>query len=472
MLRLTGIVKSFVIARLLGPAGNGLWQHFMLVFEYSQFAGFGVLEGLSKQLGHRIGSGDERAVNEARTTGMGGVCLVAAVLWIAFVIWALPRWEDLHPADRWGLPIVGLMVTLELVTNVYRSLLRAYSRIHVISSVAVAFALSNLILALILLPGLKILGALVAWVVTRAITTVWLVHKSGYRILPAWNPAVLKVLVITGFPIFLLNLTKLATRNIDRVLVDTVLDKADLGIYGLAVTVASLIRYAADAVGFVIYPIFLRKYGQTRDPRALAEQLVQPTMFLSVLVPAALGLSYLVLHLPILWLLPEFVASIEIFRLLTVSIVFSSLAILPSFYLIAIDRQRWLVVVGMLTAVFNYLVGFQWIEQGWGLAGVAAAMSTGLALHCTIVLLMAGASAFGSLASAAAWTVRTYLPVVYLAAIVLGIHAYFPRWLPEWGEVSRSLAEGAAFLLLSAPLLVIVERRSGFIRSLRSRRES
>ncbi len=57
----------------------------------------------------------------------------------------------------------------------------------------------------------------------------------------------------------------------------------------------------ADAVGFVVYPIFLRTYGETRDPRALAGHLVRPTEFLSLIVPTVLGLAWLVLHLPILW---------------------------------------------------------------------------------------------------------------------------------------------------------------------------
>ena len=62
-LRFTGILKSFVVARMLGPAGNGLWQHFVIISEYCQYSHFGALQGLNKVLGHRVGRGDEEGAD-------------------------------------------------------------------------------------------------------------------------------------------------------------------------------------------------------------------------------------------------------------------------------------------------------------------------------------------------------------------------------------------------------------------------
>jgi len=474
-LRVAYLIKGFLVARILGPVGNGMWQHFMLVFEYSQYAHGGLLPGLSKHLGHEIGRGDELSVLDARRSGVGGALATSVGLLLVILGYVAFHWETIHPVDRWGVPLIGLIGVIEQLTNAYKAVLRAYSRIGVISRVAFAFAISNFVVSIVLLvtlpPGLKMLGLLVAWLVTRTGTTAWLLRQSGIPFQPQLDPTALRVLLVTGFPIFLFHLTQVALKNIDRVLVDMVLDKEDLGIYGIAVALATLVRFGTEAIAFVIYPIFLRRYGETREPRALRRHLVEPTAFLAVAVPLALGLSYLVLHLPVLWLLPRYVPSIDIFRLLTVSVVFSCLAILPAFYLMAIDRQNWLVPVGAVTVGFDWAAGYWLVHQGWGMQGVAAAMGVGSFLYATSVLLLSGRLALASVAAGVTWTLRTYLPVGYSAAAVaailwVGRHSV----LSAWTETPRSLAEGALFLLLAAPLAVGFERRTGFLRQWRTGR--
>ena len=470
-LRFATMIRSFVVARVLGPAGNGLWQHYSLIFEYGQTAQFGVMEGYNKRIGHLLGQRDDTHLERARTSGLAGVLMAGVLLWVVLIVLVASRWDRMHPTDRWALPVLGVLVILEQLTNVYKALLRAYGRIPLITAVQLRFALSNLVLSLALLPGLEMTGLLGAWLVTRAGTTFWLVRRSDEPMRFAIQWAELRTLLVTGFPIWGYNLTKLALRNVDRVLVDSVLAKDDLGIYGLAVTLASLVRYSADSVGFVIYPIFLRLYGETRDPARLREHLEKPSAFLSLLVSIVLGFSFLVLHLPVLWFLPDFVASIEIFRLLTVSTVFSCLSILPGFYLMAIDRQNWLVPLGLGAAAFNYFVGLAAIRAGWGLPGVAMATATGLFLHCTVVLTLCGRYARGSVAAGLRWAAGIYLPVLWVAGVVAAIRLSAPHLpMAAWGETSRASVEGAVFVLVSVPLLVHFERRTGAIRKLRQRR--
>ena len=470
-LRIGNLIKGFAVARILGPAGNGLWQHFSLIFEYSNYANFGVLPGYTKELGHRVGRGQQGEIDVAKDTGLAGVFYSAIALWIGLIVYVVLAGDSLDPVDRWGLPVLGLIVVLEQVTNTYKALLRAYSRIGIISRVALTFAVANLSLGLALLFPLKILGLMIAWLVTRAATTIWLIRASGYGFRPRINPAVLKTLIVTGFPIYLFHLTNVAMRNIDRVLVDSVLDKADLGIYGIAVTLSGLVRYGADAVGFVIYPIYLRLYGETSDPTRLRERLDKPTLFIALFVPIVLGVLWLSLHLPIRWLLPEYEASIDVFRLLTVSVIFSCLGILPGFFMMAIDRQNVLVPLGLLAVAFNYFVGFEAIDRGYGLPGVAGVTGVGLVFHTTIVFLLAGRAAFDSWGGAVRWIGRTYLPIVYFAAVVLGLDQLKSRDpFAGWSDVPQTVALVAIFLVMTVPVLWQFERRTAFLQELKKAR--
>lgn len=463
-MRFATLVKGFVVAKVLGPEGNGLWQHFVILGEYCQFTHLGALPGMNKVLGHRIGQSDEAGAARARATGLGAVVFASSILWVILASVSLGRDPGLEPVERWGLAVLGLIVVLEQVNFTFMAFLRAYSRIQVISLFSFGFAAANLVISLALLPSFGVLGLLMGWAISRAATTAWMAHKSGFAFRLALRAGVLRELLVTGFPIFLFHLTRVGLRNIDRVLVDSVLARGDLGIYGLAVTIASLVRYAAEAVGFVVYPIFLRRFGETRDPQALMDLLTRPTRLLGLGIPFVLGLAYLVLHLPVLWLLPRFVPCIEIYRLLTISVLFSCLAILPGFFLMAVNRQNWLVPMGLATIAFEYLVGFELVRRGWGLPGVAMTMGAGTGAYCTAVMLFSGRIAMGSTRAAGGWVVRTYGPAVCFAALVAALRWIVPRTaVGQWNEYYRAGLEGALFLAFSVPILWWVERKTGLL---------
>jgi O-antigen/teichoic acid export membrane protein len=468
VLRFTTLLKGFIVARVMGPEGNGLWQHFVIIAEYCENCHFGALPGLSKVFGHRVGQGDEAGATAVRHTGTAAVMGAALLLWAGLVLFVVMRGDSLATHDRWGLPLLGFLVFFDQLNFSYQGILRVYGRIQLISGVNLMFAFANLIVAVSLMLKFGILGLLAGWGLTRFVTTLWMVKRSGFSLRPSIDRATLRILMLTGFPIFLFHLTRVGLRNIDRVLVDTVLEKSQLGIYGLAVTLAGLIRYVAEAVAFVIYPIFLRAFGATRDPRALTRHLVRPTELLSLLVPIVLGFSYLVLQLPIYWLLPQFVESIAIYRLLTFAMAFYCLAVLPGFYLMAIDRQNWLVPMGLGVIAFEYFVGRRLIGMGYGLPGVAVTMGAGAFAYCTAVLLYAGAFAFRSTRRLFAWVGKIYLPVALFSGVVALILRIVPRTpLGSGGEVSRAAVEGGLFLLVSVPVLLAYERRHGVLRSLR-----
>ena len=396
--------------------------------------------------------------------------LTAILSAVVLTAYALFRGDELHSIDRYGLPLLGLIVLAEQLNFTYMAILRVHGQIRLISRMSAFFAIMNLLVSVAFLPFMGVQGLLLAWLATRTATTAIMVKKGGLSFHPQLDLTILRRLVVVGFPIFLFQLTRVALRNIDRVLVDHVLTKAQLGIYGLAVTIAGLVHYVAEAIAFVIYPIYLRMYGETRDPTALRPHLTRPTEFLAMFLPVVLGLGCLVLHLPILWLLPEYVAAIEVFRLLSVSVGLSSLAILPGFYLMAIDRQNWLVPVGLCAALFDYFFGRWMIDQGFGLPGVAAAMGLGTLLHSTGVLLLAGWHAYRSRTAAGTWIAKLYAPGAYFAGIVLLLRWALPKTaLGESSETLRSLVAGALFLAVSLPVLALYEKRTKFLQGLRLR---
>ncbi len=468
--RAATLVKGFIVAKVLGPEGNGLWQHFVLISDYALYSHLGTIPGLNKDLGHRIGERDEARIRATQNAGVGAAIVSAMAMAAALGTHVLFRGDALHPADRVGLPILGLIVIAEQINVSYMAILRVHGRIGTISVTTAWFALANLVVSVALLFVLGVQGLLVGWLVTRVVTT-WIMIRAGREpFRPSWDRAIVGRLLGVGFPIFLFHLTRVALRNVDRVLVDHVLPIAQLGIYGLAVTIAGLVHYAAEAIGFVIYPVYLRRFGETRDARQLAESLAKPTEFLSIALPITLGLSCLVMHLPILALLPEYASCIVPFRLLSISVALSCLAILPGFFLMAVDRQNALVPMGVVIVLFEYLAGRLAISHGWGLPGVAAVMGVGAFLYVTAVMAYAGRLAFGAPGAVARWIGETFLPLAGCAALVVLLMAAGGREpLASWSEAGRAGVQALVFLACTFPVLARYERRTGFVASLKSR---
>lgn len=471
--RVATLLKGFIVAKVLGPEGNGMWQHFVLIWDYALYSHLGALPGLNKELGHRMGAKDDERAATTRDTGVGAIFGSSLVFAAMLALYALVRANQLHPVDRIGLPILGLVVVAEQLNFTYMAILRVHGKIRTITRTTSIFAISNLVVSIALLPFLGVQALLLGWLLTRSATTIMMIREGGYPFHPRIDPLILRRLLAVGFPIFLFHLTRVALRNIDRVLVDQVLERSRLGIYGLAVTIAGLAYYAAEAVAFVLYPMFLRLYGETRDATRLRDTLVKPTEFLSIAIPAGLGLTCVLIHLPILWILPEYVECIEIVRLLSISASLSCLAILPSFYLMAIDRQNGLVPIGAAIVAFDYFVGRWAIGAGYGLPGVAATMNVGTLIYAVTVIGVAGVHAYDSARRAALWVAKTLAPGVYFGAVVFLLAWGLPKTaLGNAGEMARSSVAAAIFLAVSVPVLIVYERRSGFMRSLRSRSKS
>lgn len=471
--RFATMAKGFVVAKLLGPEGNGLWQHFVLISDYALHSHLGTLPGLNKDLGHRFGEGRPEEIQRVQSTGAGAVLASAILLALAIVAFVIWRGPSLHPVDRLGLPLLGLILIVEQWNFTLQAVLRIHGKIRPISTTTSIFAIANLVLSVALLPWLGIYALLLGWLVTRCGTT-WLLHRAGgVTVRPGFQWPVFRRLFAVGFPIFLFHLTRVALRNIDRVLVDQVLSKSELGIYGLAVTLASLAFYLAEAVAFVIYPVYLRVYGETKDPTRLVDQLTRPVEFLAVFLSAALGFSCLVLHLPILALLPEYAACIEIFRLLSISVGLTCLAILPGFYLMAIDRQNLLVPLGVAIVGFEYFAGRAMIDRGGGLPSIALVMSIGALVYAAIVLFISGRFATGSSAKALAWVGRSLLACAVFGGLSAGVLGAENRltFLPA-GEFARAAWGSAAYLLVVAPMLIVYERRVRFLGSFKRRSKS
>jgi hypothetical protein len=188
-----------------------------------------------------------------------------------------------------------------------------------------------------------------------------------------------------------------------------------------------LVNYVSEAIAFVVYPIYLRAYGETRDATALRPHLTRPTEFLSLFLPMVLGSAAC-------FCTCRFFGSCRLrFRDRRVSFALRVGRSLVARHSCPVSiswpstgRTRSF-PIGLGAALFDYFFGRWMIDQGFGLRGVAGAMALGTFLHTTCVLSLAGWHSHRSRTGVMQWIARLYAPAAYFAGIVLPLALASPQ---------------------------------------------
>jgi O-antigen/teichoic acid export membrane protein len=392
------LVVSFLLARILGPDGRGVYAVVVLVpttlFAFSQL-------GLGSALTfHAGGDGSVRDL-ERHGVILGGAisCLVAGA-----TLLALPALEPnvlrTAPDDllRIALVALPLRVVATFAGNILygRHRFRAYNLILAIQSVL------GVVLVIVLVGwlGLGVPGAVAAYLLFVAFGTVAVLaeldrhRRSSERRTAAGAsgdagreaPGRVSVRDLAGFGLRLYPST-VATflgYRADVFLLGWLLGSAsEIGIYAVAVSLAELVFNVPDSVGTVLFP---RIASVTRDE---ADRLAPAMSRMTTLVTAGAGLALV----PVAWvalaiLLPAFVPGIVPLIVILPGIVSLSIAKVLTSYLAGIERLgavTWAAVAALVANVIANLV----LIPRWGINGAAAASLFSYTLYACLMVVAA-----------------------------------------------------------------------------------
>lgn len=471
--RFAYVLRGFLAARLLGPATFGQWNVFLLAFEYGQYAHFGVLNGLNKETAFRLGRGEPDEARRMEDAGLASMLLTSVGSWLLLLAGAfLFRRDAISPPVLAGLLLVGALVVVEEVVLTFVSVARAHGNIAIVSRTELLHAVVNLAVSAVLLVPFGLPGLMVGWVATRAGAMIYLLTRSGLRIRPRPDRARAWHLLRRGSWIFLYLVMAALLRTVDRAVILGGVGVETLGLYAMAATVAGLVANLPAALSFVLYPDFLRRFGATGDPAALAGSLERWSLALASVTP----LLWLALSLavpPMLYYaLPDYLGAVPAVRLLLAGSIFGSLAQVPIFFLLAIDRDAWLVWLSALGALLGVGLCLAALRLGWGIEGVAAAKALADTAYGAALLFVAARLGRGSARAAARLVARCAVPA-FLALGVVAVCAVWPglpAWRPSEPDLAATALRAALVAALSLPPLLWWGRRIGLAHAWREAR--
>lgn len=307
------LALASVTARWLGPAGKGTLSLILLSSGLlALLLGGGVNVAnvyftASRRL--PVSQLTRLSVSWTLLASSGALVLIAgATIWHVHVIPGVPRW--------------GLWAALSLIPwivlgNNFSGILQGLQRILAVSRIRLLQNGLTLLLTLLLVAGMhwSLYGALVAVLAGQVIGVglmSGMLRDNGGRFRPHW-PGRDRDVTAFGLKGHVANLLQFLNYRLDMFLVNYFLGPAAVGIYGVAVSLAELMWFLPDAVGFVIVP---RTAAARTDvgtsgwryailtTAAAAVGAVMLAIAAPVIIRSVFSASFVSAYPALLWLLP------------------------------------------------------------------------------------------------------------------------------------------------------------------------
>jgi O-antigen/teichoic acid export membrane protein len=452
---LLGTAASLLLRMAVSPAQMGVWQALKLFLSYANYANLGISKGAAREYNVALGRGDtaraRRGLDLAFTVNTATSLLYAAVL-VGVGLWigAAGRGEW---AGTWalGLAAVGAMAVLSRYMTFHVTILRASQRFAVTARLALLEAALTLGVGVTAtwwfgLPGLY-LGTLVVLVAS----IVFVRRHAAVPLRPAFDAVEIRRLIGMGGPILLAGAVSSLLRSLDKWMILAWFDDREfqLGCYSLAVMVGTQLFGLGNMLATVTGPRYGEQFGRTGDRRAVALLAARASELqgAAIALPAAWAL---LLVPPLLaWLLPDYGPGLAPIAWLVPGMVFFTLALPASQYLVAVGEERRALAAVLAATVLGAAGNLAALHAGLGLVGVAAATSLGYAAYFVIVV---GASIWGQLDGPARGRYAAMLALAVGPTLALALW-----WSPVGGAGGAAIGEpGGRLVALRVAAVTLV----------------
>lgn len=383
--RLLALVKSALLAALLGPSSFGVLSAVATVLAYTAFLDVGLFHAMNREVPMLRGSNDSaEAVRVIRASRSGSLATGFTAAAIMAGCSALQAYGILD-GNWWLSALLSLAVAMQTLAGMLHALCYAEMRfdlqaraLTVATFVDLAFSMAGAYL-------FGVAGALSGFVLAPLVQ--WVVLRRGFGpIALLWDFPLMWRLIGIGVPIGLVWLANTNLVGLDKLVILFGLGPEPLGLYSIAAVAGTLVTIGPNAVSQMITPRVLEKAGRQENSGSL--NLVRRSQEVSGMVGgtvAAIGIA--VVPVAIAVMLPAYRAAVPSAQVLMIaSAVFGLVHPLVG-YFVAQMRQLEVAAWYLSFGFANVLVDVVLLRAGMGLVGVASgSLLTYLALYASLQL--------------------------------------------------------------------------------------
>jgi len=356
----SGVFVGFLIPKILGVTEYGYYKIFTLYTTYIGIFSFGISEGLYlKYSGVKYENLDLKGIRfYTRLVALLQV-LIAIVLSIIAVFYLPGEYKFIFIALSIYLTALNITTYYQYIAQMTMRF-RDYSARNLIKSV---LTICSVILMYIIYraQGKNLLSYRYYLFFVLCISTVLLVmyiikfREATFGVADNWKDkhTELADLIKKGIPFVVATLCSTLILGIDRQFVSIGFDTSTYGIYAFAYNMLSLVTVCTSAISTVLYPTLKQsKEGQ------INEKFPVLVTFVSVFVFVALN-SYFPLKVFVNWFLPQYVDSLEIFRIAFPGLAFSAaISVVMQNYYKLLDKNTLYFFINLLVLGLSVITNF------------------------------------------------------------------------------------------------------------------
>ncbi len=357
----SSVITAALLTRHLGPAGYGQYTLIMALTTFLVTIG---------NWGTQIIGVRELSTTKKKSKLFSSLIILRFILGgiaigfgTTFVLFS-PIFKNIQQLGLLSLILVFALIFETSFNVIFQSLLKMDRRalINIISS----FLFLGFTFILLKL-NFQLLAPLISWIITRSVTISFAYILSKKLISWNWTPQkkLVKQLFIQSLPLgTLLVLSTAYDQAIDTFIIQQYLGEQQVGFYGLAYKVYSNLVLPAYFLNNTLFPLLSKK---KKFNQVLKTGIKLSSLCLLGLVP----LTYLSAPKLIPLLAGNnFFASIGILQILSLSLVFAYINHLTGFSLIAINKQKTSLKIGLLSLTWNLVLNLYFIPK-YGITAAA-----------------------------------------------------------------------------------------------------
>jgi len=319
-----------------------------------------------------------------------------------------------------------------------------------------------LVIACVLIFSNPVIGGLIGSGLSVLIVLLYWMIKGAYIFPYKISLATIKKCFFFGIPVLAIGILDSCTVSIDRMFIAINMKEAQLGYYALGIMISGMVSLIPGSVASVLYSTMLENYSVNNDPKDVKSLLVGPIRVMWAIIILLIGFSIIAIPCLIHLFIPKYIPSIPIVQMLLFGSFFMSSSQVPGMFLIAVNRQRFLIMLQLTSIALVSLVDWLLIHLGYGLTGVATGTICGYLVYGLGYTSIALYMATGKREEVGKYIFWQTFPVVMLLLTFLILNKLFPDSRDMIHYITWAIIKIVA-LLTSLLLYLWIVNRDGLV---------